>query len=668
MKLKKILHGGDYNPEQWLDYPEILEKDITYFQLAKINTVTIGMFSWSTLEPTEGVFQFEWLEEIINRLYAAGISTILASPSGARPKWMADRYPEVLRVREDRTRLLFGGRHNHCYTSPIYREKIEIINRVLGERFGHHPAVILWHISNEYGGDCHCPLCQEAFQAWLKNRYGCIEHVNRSWNTTFWSHTYQSFEQIESPSSIGETLVHGLTLDWKRFVTDQTVDFCAWEIKALKASGSAIPTTTNLMYDFVGLNYDKMASIIDIVSWDTYPVWHKREDIKVAWDNGMQHDYMRCLKHKPFLLMESCPSSTNWQAVSRLKRPGLLKAQSWQAVAHGSESVLYFQMRQSRGSSEKFHGAVVDHYGGCDTRVFREIAQLGGELENLPGILGSETRAKVALIYDIENRWAVEGAQGPRNEGLYYHRAAVKSYQALRKQGINVDVISMVQDLSKYKLVVAPMLYMFRAGIEEKIRTFVKGGGHFVLGYWSGIVDENDSCFLGGTPYKLMDVFGLRRTETDGLYAHESNSIHGVADLGDASVYKTDTLCDLLDLNTAEALYCYGEEFYQGTAAVTKNRFGSGVAYYIGSDAMQAFYDDFYGELLHAADVEPLVTGEIPKGIAINSREGADGMYLFLQNYNNEVVDISALELTGTLMQGENKNRLDAYETLIIKK
>ena len=292
---EKLLHGGDYNPEQWLDRPDILEQDLKMLVEAGCNAVTLGIFSWSTLEPREGEFCFDWLETIMDRLYENGIQVILATPSGARPKWLADQYPEVLRVDETRHRELFGGRHNHCYTSPIYREKVKRINTELVRRLGTHPSVILWHISNELGGECHCDLCQHAFREWLRERYGTIENLNKRWSTTFWSHTYQSFEQIESPSSRGEWQLHGLNLDWKRFVTHQTADFLRQEIKALRQAGSSLPVTTNLMYYFSGLDYFKLAKELDVVSWDTYPTWHKQAVIETAYDNGMCHDLMRSL-------------------------------------------------------------------------------------------------------------------------------------------------------------------------------------------------------------------------------------------------------------------------------------------------------------------------------------------------------------------------------------
>ncbi|MDD5803192.1 MAG: beta-galactosidase, partial [Clostridia bacterium] len=408
-KTDKLLHGGDYNPEQWLKRPDILEKDVEMLKESGCNVVSLGIFSWSTLEPEEGVFHFEWLKEIIDRLYKNGISTILATPSGARPIWMAQKYPEVLRVDETRHRNLFGFRHNHCYTSPVYREKVHIINKKLAQEVAVHPGVILWHISNEYGGECHCPLCQEAFRKWLKEKYGTIENLNDRWCTTFWSHTYQSFEQIESPSTRGETQLHALNLDWKRFVTHQTADFLRHEITAVREGGSQLPTTANLMHYFGGLDYFKLAKEIDVVSWDTYPTWHKEALIDTAYDNGMCHDLTRSLKRgKPFLQMESCPTSTNWQGVSKLKKPGMLFAQSMQAIAHGCDGALYFQIRQSRGASEKFHGAVIDHYGGNNTRVFKEVSEVGKSLKQLKELTGTIVKSQVAMIYDWDSQWAME--------------------------------------------------------------------------------------------------------------------------------------------------------------------------------------------------------------------------------------------------------------------
>lgn len=599
LNIDRFIYGGDYNPEQWLDRPDIFKQDLLLMKKAHINTVTLGVFSWSTLEPIKDCFNFTWLIDIIDKLYDNGIQVILATPSGARPRWLAETYPEVLRVREDRTRQLYGERHNHCYTSPAYRERVRIINQKLAKTFRNHPGVILWHISNEYRGECHCPLCQEAFRNWLKNKYKDINSLNRAWWTTFWSHTYNSFHQIESPSSIGDHGLHGLNLDWKRFVTDQTVDFMCEEIHALRDGGATQPVTTNFMDDYKGLNCYNLAKHIDYVSWDSYPAWNKEDEIRTAYNTALQHDLMRSMKQKPFLLMESCPSSPNWQAISKLKKPGLLQSASLQAIAHGSDSVQYFQIRQSRGSFEKFHGAVIDHYGGSDTRVFNEVTETGASLIELKQVIGSKVDSSAAIIYDMENRWAMEDAKGPRNEGLFYHESVLKSYQALRKAALNVDIINMEQSLDSYKLVVAPMLYMFRSGIETKLRTFIENGGILIMTYWSGIVNETDLCYLEGTPHSLLDVFGLRSKEIDGLYEWEENSLIPIPEnsLQLHTSYKCKNLCDLVQLNGATPLMNYGSDFYQGTPALTVNQYGKGYAYYICTDAEELFYHDFYAKI-----------------------------------------------------------------------
>lgn len=666
----QLLHGGDYNPEQWLNRPDILEKDMDMLEESGCNVVSLGIFSWSTLEPEEGVFHLEWLEEIIDKLYKRGISTILATPSGARPKWLADKYPEVLRVDDTRHRKLFGERHNHCYTSPVYREKTRIINRKLAEKLGSHPGVILWHISNEYGGECHCPLCQEAFRGWLRDKYKTIENLNERWCTTFWSHTYQSFDQIESPSSIGEMQLHALNLDWKRFVTHQTADFIRHEVQAVREGGSTLPVTANLMYYFQGLDYFKIAKELDVVSWDTYPTWHKEDVIETAYDNGMCHDLMRSLKNKPFFQMESCPTSTNWQGVSKLKKPGVLFSQSMQAIAHGGEGALYFQIRQSRGASEKFHGAVIDHYGGNDTRVFKEVSRTGTVLKQLKELVGSTVHSKVAIVYDWDSQWAMEDSQGPRNKGLHYHEVLLKFYRGFRKQGLNVDLVDMNCEIEKYQVLAVPMCYMFKEGFAEKVRAFVEKGGILITTYWSGIADDTDRCYLGGTPYGLMDVLGIRSTEIDGLYDWEENQMVPVQEneLGLEKTYTCKYLCDLVKLQGARTLMTYGSDFYEGYSALTVNDYGKGSAWYVAADGEKDFYEDFIRLLMKHCEVSGVVSEEIPEGLEVTTREKDGVCYYIYQNFGKKAVKLPVPEGQVEWLYGNDKCELSVYDLAVLKK
>jgi len=273
-KFPHLLHGGDYNPDQWLHMPDILEQDLRLMKLAKCNAMTTAIFAWSALEPEEGVFTFRWLDKVMDDLEKNGVKCVLATPSGARPAWMSEKYPEVLRVDQNGIRNLHGTRHNHCFTSPVYREKVTIINEHLASRYKGHPALILWHLSNEYSGECRCELCCEAFRAWVRRKYNDdLDALNKAWWTAFWSHTYSRWSQIEPPSHRGENLVHGHNLDWKRFVTDQTVDFIRTEIAPLRRHTPGVPVTTNLMGTFPGLDYWKIAEPLDVVSWDNYPLW-----------------------------------------------------------------------------------------------------------------------------------------------------------------------------------------------------------------------------------------------------------------------------------------------------------------------------------------------------------------------------------------------------------
>jgi beta-galactosidase len=637
-KIPRMLHGADYNPDQWLRYPEVLAEDIRLMKLAKCNVMSVGIFAWSALEPAEGTFTFEWLDQVLDSFAENGIYALLATPSGARPVWMSAKYPEVLRVGPNRVRNLHGQRHNHCYTSPIYREKIAIINRQLAERYANHPAVIGWHISNEYGGECHCEYCQQAFRDWLRRTYGTIDELNHAWWAAFWSHTYGDWSQIESPAPHGEHSVHGLNLDWKRFVTDQTVDFCKHEIAPLRAVNPELPVITNLMGVYPGLNYWKLAEVLDIISWDAYPTWHDLagDVAQGAWI-AFVHDINRSLKGgKPFILMESTPSATNWQPVSKLKQEGVHLLASLQAVAHGADSVQYFQWRKSRGSSEKLHGAVVDHAGHEHTRVFREVAQLGAALEQLTEVVGTSVQPEAAIIYDWENRWAMHDAEGPRNIGLHFDEAVKRFYHPLWQHGVPVDVIDMDQDFSKYKLLIAPMLYMVRPGVGERIEAFVASGGTLVATYWSGIVDQHDLCFLGVFPGPLRKTLGIWAEEIDALHdgqTYRISTIDGNA-LGLSASYDYYELSEGIHLEGAEALAIYQTGFYAGRPALTLNRFGKGKAYYVASRNREPFFSDLLGKIIAEDHIRRAIDTELPEGVTAQLRTDGAHDYVFLLNFN----------------------------------
>lgn len=652
-RFPKFLHGGDYNPDQWLDRPDILDRDVELMHKSHVNCVSIGIFSWAKLEPEEGVYDFAWLDEVIDRLWKGGIHIILATPSGARPAWMAQKYPEVLRVDEHFNRAHFGGRHNHCPSSPVYREKVRAINTQLAIRYAGHPAVILWHLSNEYSGDCRCPLCQEKWRGWLKNKYGTIEELNKRWWTSFWAGCYTDWSQVEPPSPVGQMANTSMLVDWRRFSTQQCKDFILWEKAAVQAVDPDIKCTANLMERFWDYDYFSLAEAIDVVSWDAYPQWHGEDDMARAAEFAMNHEMMRSYKDQPFLLMESSPSLVNWKRVNKLKRPGMHLLSSMQALAHGSQSVLYFQWRKGRGGVEAFHGAVVDHDDRDDTRVFQDVTDVGVALENLQPLYDAPKRQpKVCIIFDWGARWAVDFVQAGQLGHMKYFDTVNMHYRALWQQGVSVDFRDMREctDLSGYDLVVAPLLFMIRDGFAEKLEAYVKNGGCLLTTYFSGVVDDTDLTWLGGAPHGLLDVLGIRATELDALHPQDVNAMV----LKDGRRFAISELCELSEDLGAQALGTYERDFYAGMPCLTRNEYGKGQAYYLAAKVEQAGLDAIYADIVDALGIPRALNDDLPEGVIATERGGA----IFLQNYSGNAQQVSlAAEytdmLTGKTVTGE---------------
>ena len=645
-KFPCFIHGGDYNPDQWIKWKdEVWKEDFRLAKLAGINSFSVGIFAWTAIEPQEGTYNFEWLDEVMDLIAKNKMTAVLATPSGARPAWMSQKYPEVLRVNALRQKNLHGERHNHCLSSPVYREKVQNINTRLAERYGKHPALGIWHVTNEYGGECHCPLCQEKFRTWIKNRYKTLDALNEAWWTRFWSHIFTDWSQIESPSPIGETHTHGLNLDWKRFTTEQFVDFYLHETEPLKRITPNIPCTTNLMGTYPGIDYFRLAEVMDVVSWDSYPQWTGTEkDIDIAIQASFKHDLTRGLKGKPFMLMESSPSATNWRPVAKLHRPGVHMLQSMQAVAHGSDSVQYFQIRKGRGSSEKFHGAVIDHEGSEKTRVFGDVAAVGERLKSMARIAGTDTPAAAAIVYDWNIRWAIDDVKGFLQTRTNYEQTVTDHYSAFWQLGIPVDIIDSTRSIEGYDLVVTPMLYMLRPGFAEALENFVKKGGTLVTTYITGYVNESDLCFRGGFPGPLRKCLGIWSEEVDALYPEETNSIRW-----NGKKYKAFDLCELIHAESAAVLGTYGSDFYAGRPALTFNSFGKGKAYHIAARTGRDFLLDYYRDLSLKLGLERAAE-KLPSGVTAQVRTDGTTDHVFVMNFTpqKQIVDVGSKgETTG---------------------
>lgn len=635
-KVKQILYGGDYNPEQWPE--EVWQEDVRMMKKAHINEVTLNVFSWAALQPSEDIYDFEKLDKIMDLMRENGFKVCLATSTAAHPAWMAKRYPDILRTEADGTRRKFGGRHNSCPNSPTYRYYAPRLARRIAERYKDYDNIVAWHISNEYGGQCYCENCEKAFRRWLKRRYKTIDAVNKSFNTAFWGHTFYDFDEIVLPDRRSEhfdmgiglerTTFQGISLDYCRFNSDSILECYQLEVDAIREITPDIPVTTNLMGFYKPLDYQKWAKSMDFVSWDNYP----SPDDSPA-QIAINHDLMRGVGGQAsFVLMEQTPSVTNWQPYNKLKRPGELRLISMQAAAHGADAIQFFQIRRSIGACEKYHGAVIDHAGRDDTRVFLEIEKLGQELEDLGDVfLEGKTPSEAAIVFDWDNWWAVEYSAGP--SALMRYRDAVEDYYtAAFEQNVPVDIIGVEDDLSPYKVVIAPLLYMTKTGYAGKIRQYVQQGGTFVTTYFSGIVDEHD-LVIGAYPGQLRDVLGIWVEENDALPEGESNSF----EYG-GTEYPAEMLCDLMHLEGAEELASYGEDFYRGTPVITKNTLGQGCAYYVGTRSNRAFYAAFIKDVFARAGVVPVM--ETPEHVEAAVRENDMNRVLFLLNHSSKTEEV----------------------------
>lgn len=647
--VKKVLYGGDYNPEQWPE--EVWKEDMRMMKKAHIDIVTLNVFSWAALQPNEQTYCFEKLDKIMKFVKENGLYVCMATSTGAHPAWMAKRHPDILRTEFNGMKRKFGGRHNSCPNSPTYRFYAARLARELAKRYKDYDNIVAWHVSNEFGGECYCENCEKAFQKWLQKKYGTIEEVNRCFNTSFWGHTFYDWDEIVLPNLLSEhfgydqTMFQGISLDYRRFNSDSILECFQLEYDAIKKEMPTIPITTNLMGFYKGLDYQKWAKAMDFISWDNYP--QPSDPPAIA---AMNHDLMRGIKNQnSFVLMEQTPSVTNWQPYNKLKRPGEMRLQSYQAAAHGADAIQFFQIRRSIGACEKFHGAVIDHAGRDDTRVFREVEQLGAELEGLKDIfLEARTPAQAAIVLDWDNWWAVEYSAGP-NIHMKYLDAVKDYYTAAFNQNVPIDFISTEDNLNQYKVVIAPLLYMTKTGYDEKIRTFVKQGGIFITTYFSGIVDEHDLVIGGGYPGKLKDVLGIWVEENDALPEGECNYFcyQGVQ-------YPAKMLCDFMHLEGAKAISVYERDFYQNTPVITKNRFGDGAAYYIGTRSNDDFYQAFLKEIWKESKIQPVL--HTPVGVEAAVRKSQDGTILFLLNHTGKFTEVTLEHNYKDLLSKEEYN------------
>jgi beta-galactosidase len=633
---RHILYGGDYNPEQW---PEnIWQDDMRLMKLAHVNMVSINIFSWAALEPAPHTYQFETLDRIMDMLADNGIAADLATATASPPTWMSRHYPAMLPVTYDGRRYTHGSRRHYCPNSTDYRRESAALVQQLAERYARHPALHLWHVDNEYACHvtaCYCDQCARAFRQWLQERYSTLAALNEAWATSFWSQRYYNWEDILPPRLTPAQHNPSQVLDYQRFMSDSFLECYLIQARILREITPNVPITTNFMGAFKPLDYFSWAPHLDVISNDSYP-----PNTAPAWETALIDDLMRSLRGgQPYLLMEQSPSQVNWMVQNPQKRPGRMRMLSYQNVAHGADGILFFQWRQSKGGSEMYHSAVVTHEGNEHTRIFREVAQLGAELSQLsPEVVGARTPAQVALLVDWQNWWAVEYRPNP-SDRLNYWEQIKTYYEPLHALNIAVDIVQPESDLSRYRLVIAPLLYMVRPGVAQNLEQFVQHGGILLTTFFSGIIDQNHHATLGGYPGALRKLLGVHVEEFDPWTETMSNQL--IIEEGPLrGTYPCTLWGEVVHLEGAHALGVFAHDYYAQGPALTVHQFEQGQVYYLATQVSRDLLARLTHQLCRQAGVEPVLNA--PKGVEVTRRVRADGRAVFfLLNHTHQTETVT---------------------------
>lgn len=666
-----MFFGVDYHPEQWVypyggaaDNPEAAwERDIELMLDAGINVVRMGEFTWAFCEPAQGKYDFDWLRRIMDRLHKSGIRVVLATPTAAPPIWLARAHPEILPLDERGLMKREGTRRAVCLNSDVFWEYSRKIVAEMATALGRHPALVAWQIDNSLGGNhTEAAFNEDAKQdwyLWLREKYETVERLNERMGLRHWGQVVGDFQEVPMPMAAPAQHNPALVLDWARFCSDTIVAFVKMQADLLRELSPNCPVTTNLRPLVHRFDHFDVAEVIDFVSIESTAAIKAR-----TAELACEIDMLRSLKKtgirapdggEGFWVMEHKAGNVNWQEVNSLVRPGVLRLFTYQLLSRGANAILFFRWRQPRFGSEKFHGAVLPHSGRKDNRIFREVAQVGDELKLLaPALKGTQVKPEVCILYTHDNDWALrQGHQPNKHFSLREHIQLF--YNALHDRNIMVDFARPTDELSGYKLVLAPSLYLLPGGEADRLKLYVQNGGVLVATFNTGLVDEHNMAPDTGYPHDLADLFGLEVQEFDPLPPGEENHLLFKGSFPTSHMHPARLWCDLIEPNGCQVVATYGKDFYAGRPAITVNTFGLGKAVYIGTQSHQPFYNDLVTWLRQLANMHPLL--KVPESVEVSLRERENEKIYFLLNHQSSPIRIQFYKpmhdfLTGATFSG----------------
>ncbi|MDT0439929.1 MULTISPECIES: beta-galactosidase [Streptomyces] len=631
----RILFGGDYNPEQW---PEVTwHDDVRLMRDAGVNSVTVGVFSWSRLEPRPGVREFGWLDRLMDLLHEHGIGVVLATPTSAPPPWLGRLHPETLPRDADGRVEWWGGRQHFSHSSAVYRRHAAAITEDLAARYAHHPALTLWHINNEY---CTADWGDEAaarFRDWLRARHGDLAGLNSAWGTAFWSQGYGDWAEVLPPRHAHYLKNPTQVLDFKRFTSDMLLECYTAERDIVRRHTPGVPVTTNFMPLWAGQDAWRWAEEEDVVSVDLYP---DPRDPHGAQHGALVQDMTRSQAGGPWMLMEQAASAVNWRPVNRPKPPGLNRLWSLQAVARGADAVCYFQWRQSRQGAEKFHSGMVGH-AGEHGRAFREVGRLGAELARIaPEVTGRHSRADIAVLHDWHAWWA-SAHEGRLSTRVDHADLLTTWHRALWRAHLATDFAHPEHDLGAYRMVVVPQLYALTDRAVENLVGYVRDGGTLVSGFLTGVADQDDRIREGGMDARLRALFGIRTLHE--WWPLETGET-ATTDAFDGTLWSEEI--DKTPDAVAEAVYRGGD--LDGLPAVLR----TGRAWYLSTLPAPDALRDLLASIARDAGTGPVLAG-LPADVEAVRR----GDLLFLLHHGRGTVTVEVPGshrdlLTGTVHTG----------------